>query len=1185
MDYDGFISYVRQRSRTEVLSLKNSLKEQGIHLFLDEEGIEAGDAFPDRLADALINSRLVLVFLDDKYFDRPWCVYEFQVALAPYRKALMRGESPAGLLDNIMVILDPKAEEIILSHLPPPLAKQNWPSVTDTERITELVKEKLQKVTKPLSVLIDDLKLDFAIQALRKGADAPPAGDLSGRPLVHGRLPRSLSTEFVGRTESLWNTFHYLETCRVAGHPSSCGIVGTAGVGKTQLAAEYVWRYAPQQYLGGVVWITAEEADRALEDQFKEVLRVFAFDESVSETTDTTELRAALRKHVTEAAKKGRVLWVVDNLPPPAAGKKPAPLEHWCPPRNVVDLLCTSRRAMIREVDAQLTLRELSLVAATDWLTRPPVLRQRLTEEEWYEVVRWVGCLPLALRILHTSLAEFVDPKDFLARSRGKEPAAALDDEVDSLSEEFPAEYLRGIAESLHDAYRNLELQPELQRSVHLLSWLAPIPTPSKVTLNIVSQRHVAQLANRGWIETTFSSSNANIDWRMHRVVASYLVTRSLSGIDELSSLANWLITAFDQDSDWESLNRIVPHAFYILWGINRQRLQYKSSPVQNHIAAALHIATFRFSERGADALRYESARLVSEWGYSQKVLDQIDDRVALYEASMLTGVARILPAINTAAAAEVCAKLISDKRTEVREAGLSIADSLIRHPGLAKPLLDSILVSTDRASMFTELHDKPTRYHYFTGNYTGATYRVQSTSPDGQPQKVVWDPSFWKTVQNKTARESLIRLAKSKDTDMVAKQLALALCTSQSLEEGLQAIDRLGLLLRAIHTPEPFKFEEIIRIDQATNEVLGESYHLREPVIGEQHPGKYAPLIELAFQTNDNRLSRRAIQACLWTEAGSTALSNQAHKLLDEGESQLVYRLSEMVISADDNYTNGYWWRALALADMVKAEADIGKTEAAIADFGLVIDRIPNFYIARIKRAEMFIELNDKMAALRELNLAGQKTAGDLESSLDIALGRSEQYLRLEDFEQAEWSSREAIYILDKKRRDLEHAQQADVDYFNQAYADCYWLHGLALAGLGDSKLALEDLDEVLKISPDFTYARIECVRLLTRLGDRKRALKELERVRESTHNNVEIALACAHQFLSLEAFDEAEDAATLSIELENKCAKAWLIRAVARRHQDKVDDAYQDARKAEEIDPNDQDIKDFLNSFDETL
>ncbi len=67
--------------------------------------------------------------------------------------------------------------------------------------------------------------------------------------------PDTLKDRFVGRTEELWRIFNALETRRAQGATISCAIVGAGGVGKTQLATEYVWRYGTKYYLGGIVWV------------------------------------------------------------------------------------------------------------------------------------------------------------------------------------------------------------------------------------------------------------------------------------------------------------------------------------------------------------------------------------------------------------------------------------------------------------------------------------------------------------------------------------------------------------------------------------------------------------------------------------------------------------------------------------------------------------------------------------------------------------------------------------------------------------------------------------------------------------------------------------------------------------------------------------------------------------------
>jgi hypothetical protein len=450
MSADVFISYSRSASGDQVARIQQALSERGFTVFLDTRDIDYGDVFPERIADGLLNSKVVLVVLDDGYFERPWCAYEFQVTVAPYRAARPGARSDDALAHVVLALA--YRNESVSAHLPPPLARENWPRAESVAKIVEIVANRLQHARDTLRQRLAGCGQDPAVMRLRSGGAIPPAGSLAGRPFTAMRVPRSLRDHFLGRAQELWRVFHVLETGRVRAASNACAIVGTAGVGKTQLAAEYVWRYAPSHYPGGVIWIDADVDERALEGQLYNALRAFAPNEPLPSAGDRSALERALDQHVAAAAARGRVLWVVDSVPVPRPDRRPQPLKTWCPVLNVVDLLCTSRRGRLSEAglfdpEAIIRVGELSTAAAVELVTRPPVARGALTDDEWRIVVEWVGCLPLALRILRTSLDGFVAPKNVLARATGEEPARTLDDEVESLRQDVADEYLRGVAE------------------------------------------------------------------------------------------------------------------------------------------------------------------------------------------------------------------------------------------------------------------------------------------------------------------------------------------------------------------------------------------------------------------------------------------------------------------------------------------------------------------------------------------------------------------------------------------------------------------------------------------------------------------------------------------------------------------------------------------------------------------
>ena len=67
MPHPVFISYARTTNRQQAETLHRELGELA---FFDTSDIEAGEQFPKVLVDALLDAKVVVVFVDERYFQR-----------------------------------------------------------------------------------------------------------------------------------------------------------------------------------------------------------------------------------------------------------------------------------------------------------------------------------------------------------------------------------------------------------------------------------------------------------------------------------------------------------------------------------------------------------------------------------------------------------------------------------------------------------------------------------------------------------------------------------------------------------------------------------------------------------------------------------------------------------------------------------------------------------------------------------------------------------------------------------------------------------------------------------------------------------------------------------------------------------------------------------------------------------
>lgn len=569
-----FLSYARKASRSEARSLYERLGGPEGPAFLDTEEIELGDHFPERLCDAVLGARLVVIFLTPDYFQRWYCIRELSLALSRFENLLSdpnaTPEQRKNALGHIIVALPPANSDALLDHLPPLLRTTNWPSGTETERLAGIIRARLStwengtiSPVQPRSIVAETLLEEAAI---------PPPGNLAIIPSYPQELSPSLGDGFFGRANELWRIHFALSTLRgAAGCAALTGsLEGGAGFGKTRLALEYVYRFGPKHYPGGVFWVNADTDDDRLEMQFHGILRVLR-----PEVPDLPHFReekrdahAELGQALEQASLKGAILMVADNIPEPPVGTPPKRLRTWCPVLGRVAMLATSRVTVslesneIRPMRIDVLPRSASVALLDRGLDRADSDREKLNR-----ISAWVGDLPLALELLNRALRTGLELGELIQRVDDVGPTQELDYQMEALRAQIPEGALRGVTEALSISYERLS--SEARKAARLIARLSPDVVPlellNELGSDVSSAAVRAALLARSFITPVLSASIPVLG-RMHRVLGDFLRSRSEDPRQESDLIGSVLLKLLPQGGfrdarDWPRYDALRPHA------------------------------------------------------------------------------------------------------------------------------------------------------------------------------------------------------------------------------------------------------------------------------------------------------------------------------------------------------------------------------------------------------------------------------------------------------------------------------------------------------------------------------------------------------------------------------------------------------------------------------------------------
>jgi tetratricopeptide (TPR) repeat protein len=328
--------------------------------------------------------------------------------------------------------------------------------------------EEANKFIKTLYPTLLSLPLEPAL--FRLPTDELP--DPANLPTLH-RMPFIRNKDFVGRESEM------LEIARAMMEGTGTTVVtaGIGGIGKTQLAVEWAYRYG-QFFKGGVFWLDFQEpASIPVEIAAAGVVYNFPAYKDINASEQANRVRE-------EWEKSSSLLLIFDNCEDPELVKAYTPKNRAC------RVLITSRNQTWKdhlraEGIEQVTVETLSRMESIHLLQR---FRADITEGAANEIAEELGDLPLALHIAGSFLSQYRassvgNPSTYLERLRSDDLLGELSKQSARLTSELPTKHERDVERTFRLSIEKLaeEFDQTLSRQIlQLLANFAPgISTPS----------------------------------------------------------------------------------------------------------------------------------------------------------------------------------------------------------------------------------------------------------------------------------------------------------------------------------------------------------------------------------------------------------------------------------------------------------------------------------------------------------------------------------------------------------------------------------------------------------------------------------------------------------------------------------------------------------------------------------
>ena len=428
-------------------------------------------------------------------------------------------------------------------------------------------------------------------------------------PAQHRMPYPSLGNRFTGRVKPL-SDLHQLLRNGIAVVEGVGVVVGTGGLGKTQLAIEYVHRFGIH-YKGGVFWVDADQSYNSAIGQLANAVGI--------------ELGATL-----PGEKQAEILWqgiaknpdttliVYDNFP------EDGQLQRWLPTNTAqIKTLVTTRCK-----DLAASKVTLGFMDDDESFAMLNSRERKFSAEEVGPLSALLGGLPLALELSsnYLNLRRDISIDELVAEMHRLGDVAVLDAFSKKYRDELPSGHEKSITATFQISWDQASVNGS--NLLALMSCWGATPVPRRILhralddeptslLDDQVEEAIAELAQLSLVEL-----DDNNDPYMHPLIRDFV--REMAYTEKLKSKALSIIkeefarSIDDSDiSAWEELENVIPHAHGVLdelTGINESAFELRR-----------HLAWYELTKG-----RYLASRSVAEYTLSEVEKHYEPDNIAI---------------------------------------------------------------------------------------------------------------------------------------------------------------------------------------------------------------------------------------------------------------------------------------------------------------------------------------------------------------------------------------------------------------------------------------------------------------------------------------------------------------------------------------------------------------------------